>query len=45
MLFEKIKFNTEQESVTQIRLFNLPILEYYKRHNEKKKTLFTVPCI
>ena len=44
MLFEKIKFNTEQESVTQIKLFNLSILEYYKRHNEKKKhySLFPV---
>lgn len=37
MLFEKIKFNTEQECVRQIRLFNYPILEYYTKYNEQNK--------
>lgn len=44
MIYEKIKFNTEQESVRQIRIFNYPVVEYYKRHGEKKKHYSIIAC-
>lgn len=45
MLFEKIKFNTEQERVRQIWLFNYMILEYYTKHKEKKKHYSVLPLL
>lgn len=45
MLFEKIKFNTEEAFVTQVRLFNMPILEYYIKHNKKKKHYSLLPVL
>lgn len=43
MFFEKIKFTTEQEVVSQIRLFNFPIMEFYRKNNERKKYLSLFP--
>lgn len=36
-IFEKLKFNTDQEKVRQIRIFNHLVLEYYTKHGSRKK--------
>lgn len=46
MLFKNIKFNTEREKVTQLRLFNVPICEFYVKVLSPKKLHFNIlPCI
>lgn len=43
MFLEKIKINTEEGNIRQIRFFNYPFLEYFKNEKEQKKYFKVLP--
>ena len=45
MIFEKIKFATEQEKVVLIKFFNYPILKFYQKYEEEKKHYNILPVL